>query len=101
MEATAENCEQRHKGYEPTLKQPSDIPKLEAMVRTQQIADCEMVLFKCLIAQGANTLAASGRAGIAVSLAGRSQCSEMPFLPTEMKGSLGEQLIYQDYSAQI
>lgn len=28
LEATAENCEQQHKGHEPTLKQPSDIPKL-------------------------------------------------------------------------
>jgi len=54
-----------------------------------------------LIATGANALAASGTAEIAVSLAGRSQRSEMPFLPTEMKGSLDAQLIYQVYSAQI
>lgn len=59
-----------------------------------------MALFK-LIAKGANALAASGTAEIAVSLAGRSQCSEMPFLPMEMKGSLDAQLIYQAYSVQI
>lgn len=39
--------------------------------------------------------------GWEISLAGRSQCSEIPFLPTEMKGSLDEQLIYQACSAQI
>lgn len=54
-----------------------------------------------LIAEGANALAASGTRKIAVSLPGRSQCSKMPFLPTEMKGSLDAQLIYQVYSAQI
>lgn len=65
-----------------------------------------MLIVRCLclnvlIAEGGNALAASGTAEIAVFLAGRSQRSEMPFLPMEMKGSMDAQLIYQAYSAQI
>lgn len=33
LETPAVCHEQQHEGHEPTLKQPADIPKLQAMVR--------------------------------------------------------------------